>query len=134
MINDARSILEQERSRKHDRVRDHFKSATSNFEQEFLKKGIGSIKRGMRDFEKRRPQVQPAASPPQVHSMKTEVKELSLNFEPEQPSRQVLKQFGLTYDIKEPTLKSQPSESAKEEEEDQQPPAETGYAILKKTK
>jgi hypothetical protein len=81
MIDDARSMLEQERVKQHDRVRDHFKSVTSSFEQEFLKKGIGSIRRGMRDFEKKRPQGQPAASPTQVHSLKTEIKELSLTFD-----------------------------------------------------
>ncbi len=110
IIDDARSILEQEKVRQHDRVRDHFKSSTSNFEQEFMKKGIGSIRRGMRDFEKKRPTGKPAPSPPQNHSLKTEIKELSLTFDPEQPSRQVLKQSILTYDLKEPTLKSQPSE------------------------
>jgi hypothetical protein len=33
MIDDAKSMLEQERVRQHDRVKEHFKNVSSNFEQ-----------------------------------------------------------------------------------------------------
>jgi hypothetical protein len=87
LIDDARSLLEQEKSRKHDRVREHFKSSSSNFEKEFLKKGIGSIKRGFRDYEKHRSFRDPLPVSPPAAALKTEIREFSINFDSDQPLR-----------------------------------------------
>lgn len=49
-ISKLKEEIEKEKIKKHDRVKKRMNSKTDNFESDFVKKGIKSINKEMRDF------------------------------------------------------------------------------------